>query len=67
MAALEAAMVELAADLVVTATHARRGLGRLVLGSVTSRLLRAGDRDLLVIPPILLEGAPEDGAAGAAG
>ncbi len=58
LAALEAAVVELDADLVVTATHARRGLGRLVLGSVTSRLLREGDRDLLVIPPALLDGAP---------
>lgn len=49
--ALEHAAERLDADLVVTATHARRGLGRLVLGSVTSRLLRESDRDLLVIPP----------------
>ena len=52
---LEATADRLDADLVVTATHARRGLGRLVLGSVTSRLLRESDRDLLVIPPGLLD------------
>jgi nucleotide-binding universal stress UspA family protein len=55
--ALEEAAERLDADLVVTATHARRGLGRLVLGSVTSRLLRESDRDLLIVPPSLLDTA----------
>ncbi|MFW5832609.1 MAG: universal stress protein [Pseudomonadota bacterium] len=58
VAALEAAAEQLDADLVVTATHARRGLGRLVLGSVTSRLLRESDRDLLVLPPGILAADP---------
>ncbi|MFP4125178.1 MAG: universal stress protein [Alphaproteobacteria bacterium] len=58
VAALEEAAARLDVDLVVTATHARRGLGRLVLGSVTSRLLRESDRDLLIVPPTLIDGAP---------
>ncbi|NBB68770.1 MAG: universal stress protein [Alphaproteobacteria bacterium] len=53
--ALEQTAARLDVDLVVTATHARRGVGRLVLGSVTSRLLREGDRDLLIVPPTLFE------------
>jgi len=57
VAALEEAASRLDVDLVVTATHARRGVGRLVLGSVTSRLLREGDRDLLIVPPTLFERA----------
>jgi len=55
VAALEAAATRLDVDLVVTATHARRGVGRLVLGSVTSRLLRESDRDLLIVPPALFD------------
>ncbi len=54
--ALEDAAARLDVDLVVTATHARRGLGRLVLGSVTSRLLRESDRDLLIVPPSVFAG-----------
>lgn len=54
---LEDAAARLDVDLVVTATHARRGVGRLVLGSVTSRLLRESDRDLLIVPPTLFERA----------
>jgi nucleotide-binding universal stress UspA family protein len=60
VAALEDAAVRLDVDLVVTATHARRGMGRLVLGSVTSRLLRESDRDLLIVPPTLFDGAQGD-------
>jgi nucleotide-binding universal stress UspA family protein len=60
VAALEDTAVRLDVDLVVTATHARRGVGRLVLGSVTSRLLRESDRDLLIVPPTLLDGAGGD-------
>lgn len=56
VSALEEAAARLDVDLVVTATHARRGLGRLVLGSVTSRLLRESDRDLLIVPPSLFDG-----------
>ena len=61
VAALEAAATRLDVDLVVTATHARRGVGRLVLGSVTSRLLRESDRDLLIVPPTLFDAG--DGGA----
>ncbi len=61
VSALEDAAERLDADLVVTATHARRGLGRLVLGSVTSRLLRESDRDLLIIPPSLFGGVDDGG------
>ena len=60
VAALEDAAVRLDVDLVVTATHARRGMGRLVLGSVTSRLLRESDRDLLIVPPTLFDAAGSD-------
>jgi len=60
VAALEEAAASLDVDLVVTATHARRGVGRLVLGSVTSRLLRESDRDLLIIPPALFSGPTGD-------
>jgi nucleotide-binding universal stress UspA family protein len=66
VAALEAAAARLDVDLVVTATHARRGMGRLVLGSVTSRLLRESDRDLLIVPPTLFDGPAGEGAENAA-
>jgi nucleotide-binding universal stress UspA family protein len=62
--AREEAAARLDVDLVVTATHARRGVGRLVLGSVTSRLLRESDRDLLIVPPALFDGATGDDDGG---
>lgn len=49
--ALEAAAARLPADLIVTSTHARRGFGKIVLGSVTSELLRGGKTDLLILSP----------------
>jgi nucleotide-binding universal stress UspA family protein len=38
-------------DLVVMLTHARRGLQRLVLGSVTEYVVRHARRPVLVLPP----------------
>lgn len=38
-------------DLVVMPTHARRGLQRLVLGSVTEYVVRHAHRPVLVLPP----------------
>jgi nucleotide-binding universal stress UspA family protein len=38
------------ADLVVMNTHARPGLARAVLGSVTDRVVSSADRPVLVIP-----------------
>ncbi len=40
-------------DLIVVSTHARRGLLRGLLGSVSSALLRRGTRDLLVVPRVV--------------
>ncbi|EKE43220.1 hypothetical protein OCGS_2811 [Oceaniovalibus guishaninsula JLT2003] len=39
------------ADLIVLATHGRTGLKRLLLGSVTERVLRGAAVDVLAIPP----------------
>jgi nucleotide-binding universal stress UspA family protein len=47
-------------DLLVMATHARRGLQRLVLGSVTEYVLRHAQRPVLVLPPG--DDEPADGA-----
>lgn len=38
------------ADLVVVGTHGRRGVRRIVLGSVAERLLRSADRPVLIVP-----------------
>lgn len=45
-----AAATEISADLIVLATHGRRGLERLLLGSVTEKVLRDADVDVLAIP-----------------
>ncbi len=45
------------ADLVVMATHSRRGLERLLLGSTTERVLRDSPIDVLAIPPARGPGA----------
>jgi nucleotide-binding universal stress UspA family protein len=44
-----------AADLAIAATHGRSGLKRLILGSVTERLIRTVNCPLLIVTP------PEDG------
>jgi nucleotide-binding universal stress UspA family protein len=41
----------MAADLIVLGTHGRSGFRRLLLGSVTERLLRATETPLLIVPP----------------
>ncbi|MBW8445301.1 MAG: universal stress protein [Arenimonas sp.] len=46
-----AAAAEVPADLVVLATHGRRGFERLLLGSVTEKVLSDSDVDVLAVPP----------------
>lgn len=41
---------EVAASLIITGTHGRRGVGRLVLGSVAERIVRAAPTDVLLVP-----------------
>lgn len=60
---VEAARTE-AADLIVMATHARSGLGRLVFGSVTDEVLRRAHVPVLAIPPRAATGASHGGPAG---
>jgi nucleotide-binding universal stress UspA family protein len=38
-------------DLIAMSTHGRTGMGRWVFGSVTDKLLHAGNKPLLVIHP----------------
>ena len=45
------------ADLIVMATHSKRGLERLLLGSTTERVLRDSEIDVLAIPPGTAAGA----------
>jgi len=45
------------ADLIVMATHSKRGLERLLLGSTTERVLRDSEIDVLAIPPARTMGA----------
>jgi len=42
---------EVGASVIVMATHGRKGLGHLVLGSVTERVLRDAPCPVLVIKP----------------
>jgi nucleotide-binding universal stress UspA family protein len=53
---------KLAAELVVMGTHGRRGFRRLILGSVTERVLRQSETPVLSIPP----SAPKPSPAGPA-
>jgi nucleotide-binding universal stress UspA family protein len=39
------------ADVIVIATHGRSGIGRLMLGSVADKVIRAADRPVLVVRP----------------
>ena len=48
-------------DLVVMATHARSGLGRVVVGSVAEELLQAGQRPILMVHPTTGDGEPAVG------
>lgn len=51
------------ADLVVMATHARMGLHRTLLGSVTDRVVRAGEVPVLMIPPLTAAATEEEEAS----
>lgn len=46
-----AAATEIKADLIVLATQGKRGVGKLLLGSVTEQVLRDSPIDVLAIPP----------------
>ena len=46
-----AGIEELKADLVVMGTHARRGVERMLLGSVTEKIVRASSVPVLTVPP----------------
>jgi nucleotide-binding universal stress UspA family protein len=46
---------ECSADVLVVGTHGLRGLDRLVLGSVTERLLRKATSPVLVVPPAAVD------------
>ena len=42
---------DLSADVIVMGTHARRGLGHVVLGSIAERVLRHAPCPVVVVPP----------------
>jgi nucleotide-binding universal stress UspA family protein len=44
---------EVGADLLVMATHGRKGIGHVVLGSVTERVLREAPCPVLVVKPVV--------------
>ena len=46
-----AGIEELKADLVVMGTHARRGVERMLLGSVAEKIVRASSVPVLTVPP----------------
>lgn len=50
---------EIGANLIVIATHGRKGLGHLVLGSVTERVLRDAPCPVLVVKPPVGAGKPK--------
>jgi len=54
---IRAVAASLTADLVVMATHGRTGLGWLMLGSVTDKLLRANACPVLTVPPTAVKTA----------
>ncbi|WP_277555358.1 universal stress protein [Halobaculum limi] len=49
------------ADLVVVGTHGRRGIRRIMLGSVAERVVRSADRPVLVVPAVMGATDSEDG------
>ena len=61
--ALLARAKELGADLIVTGTHGRSALRRLLLGSVGEEIARSADRPILVVPPAV-EGLGPPGMVG---
>jgi nucleotide-binding universal stress UspA family protein len=52
-----ASAASLTADLIVLGTHGRTGLGWLMLGSVTDKLLRAANCPVLTVPPTAMKAA----------
>lgn len=62
-----AAAREWNADLIVTGTHGRRGLGRMFLGSVAETVVRTAPCAVLVIPPLRLYSLEDDAARSASG
>lgn len=50
----------LPADVIVMGTHGRSGMDRLVLGSVTEKVLRKASCPVLTVPPPALQPADED-------
>ncbi|MEM7416126.1 MAG: universal stress protein [Gemmatimonadota bacterium] len=46
------AVAESGAQLIVTASHGRRGLARWILGGVTDKIIRGGNTPVLVVPVI---------------
>jgi nucleotide-binding universal stress UspA family protein len=59
---LEKAIKQEHVDLVVVGTHGRRGLGKLVLGSVAEQIFRHADCLVLTIGPGSFQEAPVEGA-----
>jgi nucleotide-binding universal stress UspA family protein len=58
---IDAAARDLGADLIVMGTHGRSGLPRLVIGSVTEKVLRIAPCPVLTIPPHAAEANRVDG------
>lgn len=59
--AIVAKAEELGADLIVMGTHGRTGFNRLVLGSVTEKVLRTAPCPVLCVPPRAGAALPESG------
>ena len=49
-----------AVDLIIMVTHARSGLSRFLMGSITQKVLQAASRPVLVIPRRLIETETQD-------
>lgn len=58
------AIEEIGADLVIVGTHSRRGLDRLLLGSVAAAIVQAAPTSLLVVPPEVAAAALDEHHAG---
>lgn len=54
------AVEEIGADLVILGTHSRRGLDRLLLGSVAAAIAQAAPTSLLIVPPEVAAAALEE-------